>query len=96
MKVKVKGFFHLKDALGGRTPLELDEEIGTIRELLDYLSARFGKDLESLIFDPETKAFAGHLILLVNGRNYLSLPDRLDSRLEEGDEVALFPPLAGG
>ena len=96
MKVRVKGFFHLKEALGGRSPLELDEEFETIRDLLGCLSVRFGKDLEELIFEPGTKSFVGHLILLVNGRNYLSMPDKLDTPLKEGDEVALFPPLAGG
>ncbi|NOQ19123.1 MAG: molybdopterin synthase sulfur carrier subunit, partial [Desulfobacterales bacterium] len=30
------------------------------------------------------------------GRHYIHLPNRLDTELEEEDEVALFPAIAGG
>ena len=96
MKITVKGYFHLQNAMEGKSPLEVETERATLRHLLDDLSERFGKDFSDLIFDPQTKDFAGHLMLLVNGRNYLSMPDRLDTELKDGDEVAIFPPIAGG
>lgn len=34
-------------------------------------------------------------IILINGRNIHHL-DKLDSRVKDGDEVALFPPGGGG
>ena len=96
MKITVKGYFNLQKAMEGKSSLEVETDTATLRNLLDDLADRFGKDFSDLIFDPKTKDFAGHLMLLVNGRNYLSMPDRLDTALKDGDEVAIFPPIAGG
>jgi len=96
MKILVKGHFNLKKAMGDKTAIEVEKESASIKDILDYLSDRFGKDLTELIFDPDTEEFAGHIILLVNGLNYLSMPNLLDTKLNDGDEIALFPPIAGG
>ncbi|MGD8857203.1 MAG: MoaD/ThiS family protein [Chloroflexota bacterium] len=34
--------------------------------------------------------------ILVNGRHYSHLPNGLNTKLKDGDDVALFPPIAGG
>lgn len=36
------------------------------------------------------------LSLLVNGRNVLSLPDRFQTKLEDGDEVVITVRVSGG
>jgi len=41
-------------------------------------------------------AAGGALIVLVNGRHCSHLPDGLETELADGDEVAVFPPVAGG
>lgn len=96
MKISVKGYFSLQKAMDGRSQIEVEKATATLREVLDYLSERFGKDLTELIYDSGTEEPASHIILLVNGRNYLSMPERLETELKDGDEIALFPPLAGG
>ncbi len=97
MTVKVKGYFNLQKVLGGQKVVEVeDNDAATLRDLLDHLAIRFGKDLTDQIFVPGAKEIAGHVMLLVNGRNYLAMSERLDTRLEDGDEVALFPPVGGG
>ena len=96
MKIIVKGYFNLQEAMDCKSVLEVEKETATIRDLLDDLSERFGKDLTDLIFDPGTGGLVSHVMLLVNGRNYLFMPGRLDTPLKDGDEVALFPPIAGG
>ena len=96
MKVTVKGYFNLQKAMAGNSQIVVERATATIREVLDDLSDRFGKDLTELIYEPGTEEPASHIMLLVNGRNYLSIPERLDTELSDGDEVALFPPLAGG
>jgi molybdopterin synthase sulfur carrier subunit len=96
VKVTVKGYFDLQKAMGGKSRVEVEKGAVTIREVLDELSRRFGKAFIETIYDSETGQPAGHIMLLVNGRNYLSLPAKLDTDLNDGDEIALFPPIAGG
>ncbi|MFC1891526.1 MoaD/ThiS family protein [Thermodesulfobacteriota bacterium] len=96
MKVLVKGFFDVQKAMDNNATIEIEEDALSLRDILEYLSRRFGQDLSELILDPETKGLADHVMLLVNGFNYLYLPKKLDTDLKDGDEIALFPPIAGG
>jgi molybdopterin synthase sulfur carrier subunit len=84
----------MKEAIGGRSSLEIELEEGTVNYLLGVLSEKFGEEFTSRIFDEEE--LNGHILLLVNGRNVFSLPDELSTPLNDGDEVAIFPPIAGG
>ena len=36
-----------------------------------------------------------HVVILVNGRNYLFL-DELNTKLKDGDQIVISPPLVGG
>jgi len=65
----------------------------TIRSLLAELTGRY-QGLGELIFvAPDT--LRDFVNILKNGRNVEFL-GRLDTSLEDGDLIALFPPLAGG
>lgn len=96
MKIKVKGYLTFKKTVGDKGVLEMEMEDATIRGLLFDLSERFGQEFRDLIFDPKTKNLSNHIRVLVNGRHYNHLPNRLDTKLKEGDEVSLFPTIAGG
>ena len=96
MKIKVKGYLTFKKAIGDTLVLELDVENATVRGVLESLSDRYGREFTDLIFDPNTKEVSTHIRVLVNGRHYNFLPKGLDTELQEGDEIALFPPVAGG
>jgi len=96
MKIKVKGFLTLRKAMGDRASLVVNVAEHTIRGLLRELSNIFGENFRDLLFEPHTSEVRDHIVILVNGRHYRNLPGNLDSELREGDEVALFPPVAGG
>ena len=96
MKVEVRGFLTLKKVMDAKASLEFEDNYITLAGLLQELSARHGEDFEKMLFDRETGELSRHIRILVNGRHYTHLPDRLDTRLNEGDEVCLFPPVAGG
>jgi molybdopterin synthase sulfur carrier subunit len=96
MNIRVKGYFTFKKIIGGKAVLKIDIEKATIKDVLKDLSKKFGQDFKEVIFDPKTQEISSHIRILVNGRHYQYLPDRLNTELKEGDEVALFPPIAGG
>jgi len=96
MKIRVKAFLTLRQGMGNQGSLEMEIGQLTIRELLKKLCSEFGEGFEQMVFDSCSKTLSGNTKVLVNGRHYSTLPEKLDTRLKEGDEVALFPPLAGG
>ena len=96
MKIKVRGYLTLKRAIGDEGLLEVETESATTRGVLDELCHRFGGDFKDMIVDPASGEVSPHTRILVNGRRFISVPDQLDNELKEGDELGLFPPLAGG
>jgi molybdopterin converting factor small subunit len=82
MPVRVKGYLVFKDLVGELNIQKTAGEILTLQALLQRLCSEKGQAFEQAV--------------LVNGRHYNHLPGKLDTELEEGDEVAIFPPMAGG
>ena len=94
MKVKIKGYLTYKASIGEQF-LDLGEkEKMTLRELLVRMSQKY--KLGDLLFRAKVGTVDNRTIVLVNGRHHLHLPDQLDTIIKDGDEVAIFPPLAGG
>ncbi len=96
MKIRVKSFLTLRKAMDGQASLEIEAEGLTIRQLLEKLCNRFGENLRNMIFDPETQGQSQDINILINGRHYRHLPDGFDNDLKDGDEVSIFPLMAGG
>ncbi|UCE81410.1 MAG: MoaD/ThiS family protein [Methanobacteriota archaeon] len=68
-------------------------EAGSLPELYDALRLKFGPEMEGLL--GASRAPFSDLVVLVNGVNVTH--DRLPRvRLQDKDEVALFPPISGG
>ena len=82
--------------MDNKAVLEIEIKNASLGDMLKNLSNRFGEGFSDLIFDPKTKEVKNHISILVNGRHYIFLPKRLATELKEGDEVALFPQIAGG
>ncbi|OPY26918.1 MAG: Small archaeal modifier protein 1 [Methanocella sp. PtaU1.Bin125] len=92
MSVKVKVFAGLRDLMPRE--LEVDGAGGaSVSALLDRLCARY-PGLREQIFDG-AGAIKPYVNVLKNGRNVAFLED-LMTVLEDGDIVAIFPPVAGG
>ncbi len=96
MPFRVKGYLTFRDVIGEQSFLLIEGQPQTLNQLLDWLSSQLGQEFTDLVIDPQTNALSQHVSILVNGRHYSHLPDKLDTRLQEGDEVSIFPPLAGG
>ena len=92
MNVTVKIFAEFREFLGQELIISIPES-ETVRGLLYILGKRHVAFLPKILeHDGQLKP---NVSILENGRNIKFIKD-LDTKLAEGDIVAIFPPLAGG
>ncbi|MGB9727713.1 MAG: MoaD/ThiS family protein [Nitrososphaeria archaeon] len=92
VSVKVLLFAIFREKYGVKeASLDFD---GTLDGFLKALGERISPKLVEDIYDPEIKRIKNNLIVMVNGRNVKDIKGEL--RFNEGDTVAIFPPVAGG
>jgi MoaD family protein len=96
MKITIRSFLTLRDVMGDQSVLELEIGNLTLMELLDKLSDVFGDRFSQMVFDESGKELNPQIRILINGRHYSHIPQKLNTPLQQGDEVALFPPVMGG
>ncbi len=95
MKVSVRLFTALREfAEKSEETLEFGEGTVTVKDVLERLAKRHGKEFTDYLYNKEGKV-REHLQLLVNGKS-VSLLEELETRLKEGDKVAIVPPVGGG
>ena len=83
----------LPEAIGHKElPLEFAGE--TVNDLIEHLVARYGRKAKQALYDREGQLDPVVQILL-NGEQWVT-HDRLDTVLQDGDDVMLMLMLAGG
>ena len=92
MKVLVKAFAGFRDVMGESTRYDLPDK-SDLSTLLSLIASR-SEESRALLFDNKGQ-LRGHIILMVN-RKRVSRTVIGTLLLSEGDEVALYPPVAGG
>ncbi|MBN1236574.1 MAG: MoaD/ThiS family protein [Methanotrichaceae archaeon] len=92
MLVKVLAFAGFREILGKERELSLNESV-TVKELLAELAVATPRFKEAA-FD-ESGALRDYVLLMIN-RKLIDSRQDLSRPLQEGDELAIFPPLAGG
>jgi sulfur-carrier protein len=90
--MQVRVFANLRDICGG-VQVEVIPEGDTVMDILDKMVEMF-PDIEDEIFtaDKKLKPFVH---VYVNGKNIIHMED-LRTRVDDSDQFALFPPVAGG
>lgn len=92
MKVHVRAFANFREILGRDLSVDVKDS-STIGDLLESLcSSR--QQLRPAIFD-ESGQVREYIIIMKNRKDVSALQG-LETALEEGDEVAILPPVAGG
>lgn len=94
--IKVKGYLTYRDVIGERA-IELGDDAPVL--LLDFLrelAVELGGEPGRALFDEESGTVGPSVAVMHNGRHYNHLPDRLNTVLQDQDEIAIFPPAAGG
>ena len=98
MKITVKSSQFFSMFMDNHATLEIEIDPVTIDKMLDNLCDRFGEDFKKAIYGTQTLDGKGkpRVVVLVNGKHYSTLPNLLKTKLTDGDEVTLLPPVAGG
>ncbi|MEJ2735912.1 MAG: MoaD/ThiS family protein [Anaerolineae bacterium] len=94
MKVHLKMFLPVLPEAIGRRELEVEFAGETVKDLIEHLVARYGRKARQALYDGQGQLDPVIQILL-NGEQWVT-HDRLDTRLQDGDEVMLALMLAGG
>jgi molybdopterin synthase sulfur carrier subunit len=88
-KIKVRLFANFREFT--KTG-ELEIEGNTVRDVLETICSKY-PGLENILF--KDGILQPYVNIFLNGENILE-SGGLDSSLEQGDEVAIFPPVSGG
>ena len=95
--VKVLFFTSLREITGKKeeiVELTLMDE-STIDRILEVLKNRYGESFVDYIYDSKTNDIRGFLQFLINGKSIQS-PNVLMTKLNDGDVLAILPPVGGG
>jgi len=97
LQVSVRFFTSLRELTGKReeTLKFRDGETVTVDKVLKRLAKRYGKSFVEYVYDSKSGEVKGFLQFLVNGRSASTL-DGLDTKLADGDVLAIIPPVGGG
>lgn len=96
MFVHVRGFLTFRELIGDRVFDYSSDRVVTLLSLLEEIAQDIGVPYTTQVFDSTSGKLQPDVIILVNGRHYKNLPEELHTLLEEGDEIAIFPPMIGG
>lgn len=96
MIIKVRGYLTYRDLIGKREIEQPDGIQVTLHDFIRKLADELGGEHGRALFDKETGTVGPAVAVMLNGVHYNHLPDRLKTVLKDGDEIAVFPPGAGG
>ena len=97
LQIIVRFFTSLREITGRREEnIEFPEDKKvTIDVVLRTLNKKYGRDFHEYVYDGETGQVRSFLQFLVNGKS-ASTENGLETILEEGDVLAILPPVGGG
>ncbi len=96
MIIKVKGYLTYRDVIGQREIEKRDDVPVTFLDFIRELAAETPGEHGRALFDDEAGTIGQSVAIMLNGVHNNHLPDRLDTVLKDQDEIAVFPPGAGG
>ena len=94
MKIKVKFFTSLREITGKKEDEIQSSSVITVEELLAHLSKKYGREFIEYLYDEKGNVLE-YIQILINGRGSNELQG-FETKLKEGDTVAIFPPVGGG
>jgi molybdopterin synthase sulfur carrier subunit len=97
LQVSVRFFTSLREVTNKKEEtLKLPEgEKVTVEVVLKTLAQRYGNRFVEYVYDRKTGEVRSFLQFLINGKSATTL-NGLQTELEEGDVLAILPPVGGG
>lgn len=97
MQVSVRFFTILREITGKKEETLSFPEDGktTVDSILKSLAERYGKRFREYVYDPKTGNVKGFLQFFINGKSTSTL-NGLQTELQNGDLLAIIPPVGGG
>jgi molybdopterin synthase sulfur carrier subunit len=97
VRVSVRFFTTLREVTGKKEEtLEFSRRVAvTVDSALERLVELHGKSFAEYVYDHKTCEVRGFLQFLVNGRSISSF-EGLNTKLSDGDVLAIIPPVGGG
>jgi molybdopterin converting factor small subunit len=88
VKIRLKSFFYFDVAKAfGHEQISLKAKKPTLRTLLQEVTQKSEGTLE--IINPQSERVNDEYFILVNGSDFQTLPQGLETELSEGDEVGI-------
>jgi molybdopterin synthase sulfur carrier subunit len=92
MRLQLKFFATFREAVGSKIVDHEFEDGATVGEVLGALEAEYEGLAGELVEDGDLRP---QINVLKNGREVLHI-DGMETTLEDGDTLSMFPPVAGG
>lgn len=92
MIITIKAFARFREILGSETTEEVPEGI-TLAELLKQIAGKSPKIKTALYEDDSTLR---RYVILMQNKKRVNQEDVQTIVLSDGDEIAIYPPVAGG
>ena len=95
ISIKIRTILDLKKAIGSGEVMLSIPRASTLQDLVGIMIKRWGKKLATRMCEPDSTRPLPYIRLMINGRDIAFL-NRLETQLQEGDEVLILPPVSGG
>ena len=95
MKVNAKFFASVREITGKKEELVELKDGATVEDLLKILMEKYGKKFKEYVFDEKTDSPRNSLQFLMDGRSVTTM-NGSKTRLYEGCQFAIIPPVGGG
>jgi len=94
LRLKVRYFTTLRE-LAGTAEDQIDiEDDASLAELIEKVASEYGKAARDYLY-PDSVQIDPSIYFLVNGRDAKTLSGT-ETKLKDGDTVAIIPPIGGG
>jgi molybdopterin synthase sulfur carrier subunit len=97
LQVSVRFFTSLRETIGKKeeTLTLPDNQTVTIETILETLKQRYGKPFTEYVYDSKSSQVRSFLQFLINGKSATTLSG-LQTKMQNGDVLAILPPVGGG